>query len=235
MNKLLVPKIITVASFLLLTGSLFFALTTRAQTASSPQFLITWKPTASSIPSSYIGKALPSYGSKVTAEFELVSNGKVLDISGQTIYWYLEDTLIGGGTGIQQITFPLFGTPPNSLTLKIELPSYNGQYLIHTIDIPYVNPMAVIYAPYPNGDFSSNPVNVTALPYFFNASPSQLSYTWAVNGQTGSNAENPQTAEVTLPQGTPSGTGLTISLSVENPQGAVTAAAQSTLTYSNQL
>jgi hypothetical protein len=235
MNKNLAPKIIAIASFLILTSSLFLIPSAHAQITSNPQFLITWKPTASSIPSNYIGKALPSLGSKVTADFELVSNGKILNISGQTIYWYLEDTLIGGGTGVQQVTFPLFGTPPGSLTLKIELPSYNGQYLIHTIDIPYVNPAVVIYAPYPNGDFSSSPLTVTALPYFFTASASQLSYTWAVNGQTGSNAENPQTAEVTLPQGTPSGTGITISLSVENPAGAATAATQSTLTYSNQL
>jgi len=235
MNKLSALKIVPIASFLILAGFVFLIPTTYAQTATSPQFLITWKPTASSIPSGYIGKALPSLGSKVTADFELVSNGKMLDLSGQTIYWYLEDTLIGGGAGVQQVTFPLFGTPPGSLTLKIELPSYNGQYLIHTLDIPFVNPAVVIYAPYPNGNFSSNPVEVTALPYFFNASPSQLSYTWSVNGQTGANAENPQNAEVTLPQGTPSGTGITISLSVENPSGAITAAAQSTLTYSTQL
>jgi hypothetical protein len=235
MNKFSARKIITIASFLILMSLVFLIPSALAQTASDPQFLITWKSTASSIPSSYIGKALPSYGSEVTADFELISNGKTLDLSDQTIYWYLEDTLIGGGTGVQQVTFPLFGTPPNSLTLKIELPSYNGQYLIHTLDIPFVNPAVVIDAPYSNGSFSSNPVTVAALPYFFNTSPSQLSYTWAVNGQTGSNAENPQIAEVTLPQGTPSGTGITISLSVENPSGAITAAAQSTLTYSTQL
>jgi hypothetical protein len=235
MNKLSALKIIPVVSFLILISLAFLIPSAHAQTASNPQFLITWKPTLSSIPPGYIGKALPSFGSKVTADFELVSNGKILDLSGQTIYWYLEDTLIGGGTGIQQVTFPLFGTPPGSLTLKIELPSYNGQYLIHTLDIPFVNPAVVIDAPYPNGDFSSNPMIVTALPYFFTASPSSLSYTWAVNGQTGANAENPQAAEVTLPQGTPSGTSITISLSVENPSSAATAVAQSTLTYSTQL
>lgn len=224
-----------VVVFLILAGSFFFIPPTHAQTASNPQFLVTWRSTASSIPSNYPGKALPSYGSKVTADFELVSAGKVLNISGQTIYWYLEDTLIGGGVGVQQLTFPLFGTPPNTLTLRIEIPNYNGQYLIHTLDLPFANPAVVIYAPYSGGTFSSNPVDVTALPYFFNASPSQLTYTWAVNGQTGANAENPQTAEVTLPQGTPAGTGITVSLSVENPVGAVTAAAESTLTYSGQL
>lgn len=235
MDKSRTPKIILIAVFLLLTSLFFFIPPTHAQTASSPQFLVTWKSTASYVPSSYPGKALPSYGSKVTAAFELISNGKALDLSGQTIYWYLEDTLIGGGTGKQELTFPLFGTPPGSLTLKIELPSYNGQYLIHTEEIPYANPTAVIYAPYPRGSFSSNPVAVTALPYFFSTPPTQLSYTWTVNGQAGANAENPQNAEVTLPQGTPPGTSITISLAIQNPVGATTANTQSTLTYNSKL
>ena len=206
-----------------------------AQTASGPQFLVTWKAINSHIPSFYAGKALPSYGSQVLAEVALVSDGKMDDLSQQTIYWYLNGTLIGGGTGATKVTFVPFGTPPNSLTLKVELPNYNSMDLVHEIQLPFVNPIAVIEAPYPGGSFSSNPVTVVALPYFFALAPSNLLYTWAVNGTTGSNTENPESAQITLPQGTPSGTGITISLAVTNQSGSVIADAQSTLTYNSQL
>lgn len=213
----------------------FFLFFPHAKADSQPQFWLTWHASGSNIPPSYIGKALPSYGAQVTAEIALISNGKVDNLSRQTVYWYLDGTLIGGGVGAQKVTFVPFGTPPNTLTLKAELPSYNGMDLVHTIQLPFVDPVAVIEAPYPNGGFSSNPVTLTALPYFFSSSASNLSYAWAVNGKTGASAENPETAQVTLPQGTPSGTGITISLTVQNPSVAETADAQSTLTYNSQL
>ena len=164
--------------------------TAHAQTASSPTFLITWKTTGSYIPSFYTGKALPTYGSKITASLELVSSqGNVLDLSGKTIYWYVNDTLVGGGAGVQQVTFPPIGDAPNTENLRVTIPNYNGSYLIHAINIPMVMPEAVIYAPYPNGQFTQNPVAIQAIPYFFNiADPSGLSYAWSVNDQSGQNA-----------------------------------------------
>jgi hypothetical protein len=208
-----------------------------AQTASSPKFLITWQTTGSYIPSFYVGKALPTYGSKITASLELLSpQGKTINLSGQTIYWYLNDNLIGGGTGTQQVTFSPTGQAPNSLNLRVTLPSYNGVYLIHAITIPMVLPEATIDAPYPAGQFSQNPLDLQAIPFFFNiADPSNLSYAWSVNGQSGSNTENPETAQVTLPTGTQSGTAITVSLSIKNPNDSTIATAGATLTYQNQL
>lgn len=206
-------------------------------TAASPTFLITWKTTGSYIPSFYQGKALPTYGSSITASLELISpQGKVLNLSGQTIYWYADDILVGGGVGVQQATFPPIGDAPNTVDLRVTIPNYNGAYLVHAINIPMVLPEAVIYAPYPNGQFSENPVAVMAIPYFFNtSSTSNLSYTWSVNGQNGSNAEDPEQAEITLPQGTQSGTGLSISLNIENPDDSTIGTASANLTYESQL
>ncbi len=209
-----------------------------AQTAASaPQFLITWQTTGSYIPSFYQGKALPTYGSKITASLVLVSaNGQVLNLSGQTIYWYLDDNLVGGGTGVQQVTFSPLGEAPSSLNLRVTLPNYSGGYLVHAINIPMVLPEAVILAPYPNGQFSENPLTIKALPYFFNVQDaSDLSYTWSVNSQSGSNTENPEEAQVTLPQGTQSGTALAVSLSIENPNDSTIGTASENLTYESQL
>ncbi len=207
----------------------------KAQVSGGPQFWITWQAASSSVPVNYIGKALPSYNTKITAELALIANGLPVDLSGQTIYWYLNNTLIGGGVGVDTITFRPFGLPPNSLSLEAELPSYNGQYLAHSIEIPYVDPVVVIGAPYPNNTFSANPVGLIALPYFFSSAPSTLVYTWSVNGQTGTGAENPQVAQVTLPQGTPAGTAITIGLTVTDSANSVSASTQSTLTYAGQL
>jgi hypothetical protein len=208
----------------------------RAQTSSNPQFLVTWRAVGSYIPPSYVGKALPGYGSKIAASVELVSQGRLIDLQNETIYWYLNDVLIGGGEGVQSVAFPPFGLPPNSLALRVELPNYVGGYLTHTIDIPYINPQVVLYAPFPNAQFSTNPVTVYAVPYFFNvSSTADLAYTWAVNGQTGGGAENPEEAQVTLPPGTPAGSNIDVSVTVENPIGSTIATANKNLTYESQL
>jgi hypothetical protein len=144
--------------------------------------------------------------------------------------------LVGGGTGVQQVTFPPIGDAPNSVNLRVTLPNYNGAYLVHAVTIPMVLPEAVVYAPYPNGQFSQNPLTVEALPYFFSVTdPSTLAYSWSVNGQSGSNAENPETAEITLPQGTQSGTAVTVSLSVENAKDSTIGTASANLTYESRL
>jgi len=227
-----------IATVLACGASISLTPAAHAQTSvSSPWFLVTWKTTGSYIPSFYQGKALPTYGSKITASLELISpQGKVLDLSGQTIYWYVDDTLAGGGTGVQSVTFPPIGNAPNTVNLRVTIPNYNGAYLVHAINIPMVLPEAVLYAPYPAGQFSQNPVSVVALPYFFNIpSPSDLSYTWSVNGQNGSNAEDPEMAQITLPGSTPSGTGVDVSLTIENPNDSTIGTASANLTYQSQL
>lgn len=207
-----------------------------AQTAISPEFLVTWKTSGSYIPSFYQGKALPTLGSKITASVELVSNGKLLNLSSQDIYWYEDEVLVGGGQGVQQVTFPAFGTPPSSLILDVDLPQYSSGYLIHTISIPFVNPIAVIYAPYPNQEFSTDLLAVQGFPFFFNATSSNnLLYNWSVNGQTGTNTENPNVAQITLPQGTPSGTDMDVSLSISSLSGSTVATANQNLTFQSEL
>jgi len=204
--------------------------------AATPTFLITWKASGSYAPSNYSGKILPTIGSEITASVELFSNGTKVDLSGQTIYWFLDDTALGGGTGAQTMTFPPFGQPPHTMVLRVEMPGYNGSVLIHTIGIPLVQPEVAIFAPYPGGNFSSNSVTVTALPYFFNVtSPADLSYTWAVNDQSAANAENPQVAQISLPAGTPAGSTFPVTVTVQNANDSTQASVSETLTYQSSL
>jgi len=232
-----IKKGVTLGFFVFLAIFFFLFRGANAQTASSPQFLLTWKASNSYIPSLYQGKALPgSPGSKITASLELVVNGKLVNLSSQNIYWYEDEVLVGGGPGVQQVTFSPFGEPPSTLILSVELPQYSSGYLTDTVNIPFVNPEAVIYAPYPNQEFSTNLLAVQGLPFFFYAtSTDNLLFKWSVNGQTGSNQENPDVAEITLPQGTPGGTSIGVSLSISNPSGSTVATANQNFTFQNQL
>ena len=95
--------------FLVLLPVIIFAVVfggtiAHAQSA-TPQMVVTWQAYGSYVPPAYGGKALPNQESRLTASLELLSNGKLVDLSGQTIYWYLDDTLIDSGVGHQYIVF----------------------------------------------------------------------------------------------------------------------------------
>jgi hypothetical protein len=196
---------------------------------------MTWGVSNSYIPSWYIGKALPNQQSQITASLELVSNGKPVNLGNQIIYWYQNDNLIGGGVGAQSIVFRPYGQAPNTVTLKVELPGYLGNLLIHEIDVPLVQPVVVIKTPYPQNIFSSIPLNLSALAYFFNASSvDPLSFSWNVDGQPITSAENPQSLQISLPQSTPYGYSFSTSLNVKNTNDGSTANNITNLTYQPQ-
>ncbi len=206
-----------------------------AQTA-SPQMVVTWKAYGSYIPPEYGDKALPNQESRLTASLDLLVDGYPVNLSGQTIYWYLNDNLIDSGVGDQSIIFPTLGTAPGFLTLKAELPSYNGNILVHEIQIPFITPKAVIEAPHPSGQFSGNPIVLQGTPYFFYISnPGSLAYSWAVNGQTATAAENPQTLQMSIDPSTQSGATFTVTLSITNPGDGANANDSTSVVYIKQL
>jgi len=228
--------IISILSAVLLFFTLTFTLIKPVSAQSTqPQFLFSWRASDSYAPSFYKGKVLPRSQSQITAIFELVSGGKTINIANQSIYWYLDDTLIGGGTGVQQVTFSPFGTAPEIENLRVEMPGYSSGYLIHQVAIPVVNPMAVINAPYSSGQFSETNATATALAYFFGTPSTNLAFTWSVNGQSGKSAENPDILEINLPKGVLSGSTIAISLQVQDSQNNQSANASENLTYQSQL
>lgn len=207
-----------------------------AQAATGPQFLITWQASNSYAPAGYTGKILPTIESQIAAALTIISGGQPLNLSNQTIYWYLNGNFLGGGVGVTHTSFQPYGTPPTALTLKVELPNYPSGILTHEIVIPMVQPQAVIVAPYPSGNFATTQPTVQAVPYFFNATSTMaLGINWSVNGQTVSSAENPQTLNISLPQGTASGFVLAVSLTMRNPNDSTIAGDTTNLTYQKQL
>jgi hypothetical protein len=203
-------------------------------TAAGPQVVITWKVVGGAAPSGYAGKILPTTGSQVEASVAVLSGGKFIPLGSQTIYWYLDDNLIGGGTGQQSITF---NAPDNVeiMSLRAEIPDYQSG-LLNTAYIRMVSPQVIIVAPYPNGTFSSSTVSLEAVPYFFNAPDiGKLSFQWTVNGQAVATQENPQKLTVNLSGGAPAGYSLAINLAVQESGNPFLSIRRSiTLTQSNQ-
>ena len=204
--------------------------------SSAPQMVMTWQAYGSYVPAGYKDKALPNQESELTASLALLSNGKPVDLSGQTIYWYLDNTPIGNTLGGQYIIFSPIGTAPAFLTLKAELPNYHGNLLTHDIQIPLVSPKAVIASPHPTGQSSQNPITLRGVPYFFYTSdPSTLSYAWSVNGQVSTSTENPGTLQINLDPAMSSGSSLAISLSIVNPNDSMSSNDSTNIVYLKQL
>lgn len=200
--------------------------------SSSPQFFITWQ-AKSYAPAGYQGKILPTAGSRVTASFDLIDSGKVADLTGQTIYWYLNDELVSNTPGKQTVSFIAPDIAPGILTLRIQLPFYRNNFLIKTAQIPVLLPEAVIESPYPGGVFGVTSVNLKGIPYFFNVpNPLALSFSWSVNGQTAASEENPDELAATINPDARSGSTLNVSLNIRNLKNSAEAAGKNlTLTF----
>lgn len=187
-----------------------------AQTA-APQFLVTWN-AQSYVPPNYQGKTFPTNGSPVIVSFELVSQGKAIDLSGQTINWYLDGDFFSGGIGIQSINFNAVAPAGTEHSVNIQLPDYQGEFLTKTINIPVLQSQAVIEAPFPGKIFSASNLQLIARPYFFNiGDPSTLIFSWEVNGANPTNADQPDTLNLNLKPNLPSDFFLNIDLSIKNP------------------
>ncbi len=219
----------------LVFGLFVMGMSTGFAQQSQPQFLLSWQTNAYA-PSGFTGKILPSPGTPVTVSFEIVQDGKLVNLAKQTIYWYVNDTLVSNIPGKQTITFiaPSF---LGIVDVRIELPSYPGGFLFQSVNIPVVQPEAVIESAYPGGNFTGLSAQVKGVPYFFDVQdPSALSFTWNVNGETPQNAEDPTILSVNLNSDAAPGSAVNVGLMIQAAQDSPdalppTASANTTLTY----
>ena len=224
--------------FLAFVAVTFFSLVSgaSAQSVGQSQLFITWQAHGSYVPPGYPGKALPNQLSQITASLALISGGKTISLADQTIYWYMNDTLISNTQGAQSISFSPFGGAPNFITLEAELPNYNGGLLIHTVQIPIIQPRAVIEIQHPEAQFSNHSITLQATPYFFNVpSPSSLSFAWSVNGTSPATAENPETLQLSISPETQPGASFAVSLKITSALDGMVADDSTNLVYAKQL
>lgn len=191
-----------------------FAVHPNAVSAANEQVIVTWK-TNSYVPPGYTGKALPTTRSSITARVSVLSGGKLINLSGQTIYWYLDGEYVDGGVGKSSVTVVPIGVAPNTVSLRVSLPDFENE-LYESITVPIVRPQIALEVPTPNAKISAG-ITAIAYPYFFNAALKALRFGWSLNGTDPKNAENPNRLTITGDLLTESGSQVTIGASVQNP------------------
>jgi len=164
---------------------LFFFFPAHAQ-SSLPELVFTWR-AQSAVPEFYDGKALPTPGARVIVSLEVLQQGKRVSLAGETVYWYVDDTLVQNTPGAQTVSLRAGDVPGFVRIVRVQVEDFRGtgEVLVKAIRIPTVAPEVVIDSPFPKNAIASPSFTLRALPFFFNVtSPSLLSYAWEVDGET---------------------------------------------------
>lgn len=149
--------------------------------AGNPELIVTWK-ADNFYPTSYTGKALPSYGTKIYLAVEAIQDGKLLDISKLIIEWRKNGERIRKGEGQKEAMVVFSNTDrTNFVSVSVLL---NGTLIEKSVSIPITEPRLVIEIPYKDLTAPKNSdIAITATPYFFNASSlNDFSFSWNING-----------------------------------------------------
>ncbi len=220
-----------VAVFISLAGATFIS-RSHAQSFGAAQLIVTWKATGSYVPNTYRAKTLPISGTQIVASAQVFVNRKLASLASATVYWYLDDVLLGGTVGTQSMHFsPFFGSGPTE-TLRVESPDYPGGILAADVTIPVAQPTVIMNKTSYDGTFSTDPVILNAVPYFFNVStPAGLSFSWTVNGRTITDPQSPNQLQISFPAGTGAGARFDVSVSASAPNSAISASDNRTLIY----
>lgn len=166
--------------------------------AATPVLIVTWK-ARSYVPLSYLGKALPVGGTPLEVAAALFEGGRAVSLASTEVRWYRENTLVARGKGRTNFSFLTPRTGEDMVRLRVNIPNYQGAALDQFIDIPLVQPEAVI-------DAAALP-KLTPLFYFFSiVNPSSLTTSWEEAGLSitlqASNKNNPlefARAQITKP------------------------------------
>lgn len=215
---------IVLLTIFLAFGLVYGLMNARAQTA-EPELWITWQ-AKNYAPYDFAGKKLPTVGTPVVTSVALVDGeGRLADLSTTTIWWYWNNNPIGGGDGVDAITFRPSDQGDQELSVKVL--SYGSQQIRKTISIPVVSPEAVIAAPFSNNKFSASKIQLQAQAYFFNVrTPSELNFGWMVNKQNSNASGDSRVLDITFSQTPKSGTTIDVSLSIRNPKNILETASK---------
>lgn len=201
---------------------------TAIQPVLPPQFMVSWK-ADSYAPSWYQGKILPSKGSRVNVGFELIQNGKIVDLSKNRVRWYINDKLAKNetsGLGIKDFSFVVSDYGGEETEVKIAvLPcesrceGYKGGGILYkTTTIPVSNLEAVIDAPYKNRAVAYGKNSFFAHLFFFNIGDlSKLSFEWLVNEEKANVGERRDILDLNIGQSAIPGTDIGLRLVIKNP------------------
>lgn len=155
---------------------------------SSPQFFVSWK-ADSYVPEWYQGKILPNRQTSIKVNFDLIDNGKIVDLSATKIRWYVDDKLRRNekdGLGIKTLQFipPWSIVTRDTVEARIVVVDYKGETIGKIINIPLVKPETVIQNFNFGGELDSGTHKFQVNPFFFNIRAlNDLAFNWIVNGK----------------------------------------------------
>lgn len=172
----------------------------------APEMMLTWKAN-NYAPADYQGKILPADGTKVDMALELIDNGKLANLSGIEVRWFVNKKLSASGLGLKNFSF-VADRFRGDQAVEVNLINYKGQNLTKRVIIPVVSPEVVI---------DDGPDVFKALLYFFNIQNlSQMKITWSANGiETSGAVENPGILNLDT-AGLPSGTNINLEVTAQN-------------------
>ncbi len=205
----------TILGFCFLTSNLQAV---SAQT--SIQFLTSWQ-AYSYAPSWYEGKIFPTKGTSVELSFELLDEGKIVDLSKTKVRWYVNERLAANeddGLGLKNLEIVIPDYPGHDTNVRIAIVNYlGGDTLYKNIVIPVVAPEAIIEAPYAGGEIGFGESVFKTTPFFFNVdNMDELSVEWSSEQEIKDQTAGSWFLNLSVEPTTPSGATFNLSAEIKN-------------------
>lgn len=191
-----------------------------ANAQSSPEFLVSWR-AQNYAPAWYGGKVLPIVGTPINVGFELINAGKIVNLSQNTVRWYINDELVkneSDGLGIKSLKTITSDDDNNEMRVRITIIDYAADILDKIVIIPVVKPEAVIDSPYLNNRIGTGSSVFKLIPFFFNVSSlNSLAAEWLANNiSSRSSADSLWQLDLNVSSQTPSGFKINLGGTIEN-------------------
>lgn len=219
-----ISRIIAYASGILIAMLLGFGIVISSAHAEA-DFMVGWQ-TKTSAPAWFKGRGFPTYQSFITVGFELIENGKVVDLSKTAVRWYVDGKLLkneSDGLGIRQVTVFNKKYGGEVVEMKIVIPDYRGRELLKLFAIPIKTPEVVVDIPYIGKKVARGENTLYAWPFFFGTtSVKKLNLQWTVDGNA-LQASSAADAQLLFSTGSESREGAksTIEATVINPEKTI--------------
>jgi hypothetical protein len=201
-----------------------------AQTATAPQFMVTWQ-AQNFAPADFAGKLLPIANTPIDVVFNVIENGKMVDLTNTEVRWYVNNKIQQSGRGRQTLRFNAPEFSGGDQEVRISIPSYKNRELTKTITIPVTIPQVIIQTPFISNEIPRGEIRLKALPYFFNISNLRnLKFGWLVNGVAPTSEgviTNPEELILETPAEIPTNNQTSIGVSIQNKNNTLEAAARS--------
>lgn len=150
-----------------------------------PEIILTWQAN-NFFPSNYNGRAWPTFNSNLKVSLEVIQNNKILDVSEEEFYWYVDDVLIRRGIGLKNINFQITNYEGENHLVYVVIKQKNGERIESAVQIPVFQPQIILENNQRSFNWPAETIiQTTIIPYFFNVVDlNDLNFKWSINNQT---------------------------------------------------